>query len=96
MVTNGRSPNSLGWLAASQRQLGFPVQHTADLFPMDQVIAVKQGNAGKKLKGAGHKIIIVSHPADAGIGITTGKQGIDRPDYNIPFPVLLLFSYKRY
>ncbi len=48
MVTNGRSPNSLGWLAASQRQLGFPVQHTADLFPMDQVIAVKQGNAGEK------------------------------------------------
>ena len=76
MVTNGRSPNSLGWLAASQRQLGFPVQHTADLFPMDQVIAVKQGNAGKKLKGAGHKIIIVSHPADAGIGIKPGNNRI--------------------
>lgn len=55
---------------------GIPGSAHSRFVPNGQVIAVKQGNAGKKLKGAGHKIIIVSHPADAGIGIKPGIIGL--------------------
>ena len=48
----------------------------ADIFPVDQIPAVPDGNAGEKFKGAGYQVVVLPYPADAGIGIKAGNDGI--------------------
>ena len=51
-------------------------EHVADLAPVDEVAAVKDGNAGEVLEAAVHQIEVVAHPANAGIGMEAGQDGI--------------------
>ena len=62
--------------AACQGKLAVPGEDVAHLFPVEQVPAVPKGNAGEELKGTVHQVVILSNPADAGIGIEPGQNGV--------------------
>ncbi len=63
MLPYGGGEHSAGGAALPEGQLALPVQHMAQLLPVDKVPAMEEGHPGKKLEGAGYKIEIVSHPA---------------------------------
>lgn len=62
---------------AVQRQLRRAIQHVPQLFPVDEIAAVKQRHARKIGKAGGHEIKVVVHAADGRIGIEAGKDRID-------------------
>ena len=45
------------------------------LSPMHQIAAVKDRNAGEVLEGTGHKVVVVSYPADAWVWIEATRIG---------------------
>jgi hypothetical protein len=63
-------------MPVGQIQLGFPYAAMPDLPPIDQIGAVENRNAGKIFEAAVDEIIIAPDPADAGIGMETGDNGI--------------------
>ena len=76
MIPDRRGINSAGRAASHKLNLAFPGQHMADLLPADQISAVEDWNAGKKLEGAVHQIEILSYTADTGIGIESWDDGV--------------------
>jgi hypothetical protein len=53
-----------------------PLETVTDKFPVYKVSAVVDRNSGKKFKGRSNQIKIFSVPADTGIRIKTGYNGI--------------------
>src|SRR5947209_9046204 len=76
MVTNGGSENAARTGHVCQRELTCSCQTMANLSPVDQITAVKDGNAWKILKAAGHQIVILPDTADTGIGVETWNHWI--------------------
>ena len=76
MITDRGRIYSLGMAAALQYKLRFPVQYISDLFPMDQIPAVKNRNSRKIGKCGIYQIIVLPHPADGRIGIKSRKNRV--------------------
>ncbi|MNC24663.1 hypothetical protein D3C75_727250 [compost metagenome] len=76
MVADGRRPNGLGRQDAVHIQLGGPVQHMAQLPPMNQIPAVEYRNAREIFEAGGHQIIVFSHPAYGRVRVETRQNRI--------------------
>ena len=59
-----------------QRQLRLAGEHVAYLLPVLQVAGMIERNARKILERRIHQIEIVVHPADAGVRMIAGDNGI--------------------
>ena len=69
-------PKFLGMAGSVPAAAGIPGSAHSRFVPNGSGHRCETGERREKLKGAGHKIIIVSHPADAGIGIKPGNNRI--------------------
>src|SRR5258708_888609 len=76
IVPNGGRKNAPRTRHLCQRELACSYQAMTNLSPLDQIMAMKDGNARKILKAAGHQIVILSHTADTGIRVETWKHRI--------------------
>ena len=76
VVADGGGENAAGSPAALQGVLAGAGEHVAQLLPVEQIAAVPQGHPGEELKGAVHQVVVLAHPADAGIGVKTGEDGV--------------------
>ena len=76
MVADGGGENAAGGPAALQGVLAGAGEHVAQLLPVEQITAVPQGHPGEELKGAVHQVVVLAHPADTGVGVKTGEDGI--------------------
>ncbi|CDD30736.1 putative glycosyl transferase group 1 [Firmicutes bacterium CAG:94] len=76
VVADGGGENAAGGPAALQGVLAGAGEHVAQLLPVEQIAAVPQGHPGEELKGAVHQVVVLAHPADAGVGVKTGEDGV--------------------
>ena len=76
VIPDHRGPDALVVVFLVHGQLAGAMDAVADLRPVDQIPAVIHGDAGEELKGAGDQVIILPHPADAGIGIEAADDGV--------------------
>ena len=76
VAADGGGVDAAAGRTAGKGHLAVPGEDVAQLFPVEQVPAVPKGNAGEELKGTVHQVVILSHPADAGIGIEPGQNGV--------------------
>src|SRR6266702_1975201 len=76
MVPHGGRKNATRTGHLCQRELACSCQAMTNLSPVDQITALKDGNARKILKATRHQVVILSHTADTGIGVETWNHGI--------------------
>ena len=76
MVANGGRENASGTGHLRQRELAGSCQAMTNLLPVDQILAVENGNAWKILKATGDQIVVLSNPTDTGIRIEAWKHRI--------------------
>ena len=62
---------------AVQIELFRPVHDVTDVVPVHKVTAVENRDSGKVRKRRVHDVVVVTHPANARIGIEPGKHGFD-------------------
>ena len=62
--------------ARASQVVSAALQAMADLAPMDQVAALKDGDSGEKFKAAAGQVKILADPADAGVRIKARQHGI--------------------
>ena len=76
MVPNGGRKNAPRTRHLCQRELTCSCQAMTNLSPVDQIPAMKDGNAGKILKATRHQIVILPDTADTGIRVETWNHRI--------------------
>ena len=76
VIADGRGVRAAGNRAAAHGELRGTVNDVADLRPVDQVLGMPDGNAGKVVEGGVDQIVIVADAADGGIGIEPGDDGV--------------------
>ena len=91
MITYRGCKKSLGMTGSHQRQLFLSIQHISDLFPMDEITAVKDRQSRKIGKCGVHQIIISPHRTDGRVRV---KARHNRVLSNRCHFILLLFSCK--
>src|SRR5436305_148663 len=89
MVPNGGRKNAPRTRHLCQRELTCSCQAMTNLSPVDQITAMKDGNAGKILKATRHQIVILLDTADTGIGVETWNHRIRIGNEFFHFSVLL-------
>ena len=76
MIPDGGCEQTAGQTLRVQPQLLRIVQGVSDAFPMGQVPAVEQWDAGKEGKRRIRNVIIIPYPADGRIRIKAGNDGV--------------------
>ncbi len=76
VVPNAGCKNASGTRRVFQRELACSCQAMTNLSPVDQITALKDGNARKILKATRREVVILSYTADTGIGVETWNHGI--------------------
>src|SRR6266705_7064670 len=94
MVPNGGRKNAPRTRHLCQRELTCSCQAMTNLSPVDQIAAMKDGNARKIFKATRHQIVILLDTADTGIRIETWNYririGNDFFHSSVLFPCLSL------
>src|SRR5258706_2690011 len=75
-VPNAGCKNPSGTRRVFQRELTCSCQAMTNLSPVDQITALKDGNARKILKATPHQLVSLSHTADTGIAVQTWNHRI--------------------
>ena len=78
-MPNRRCKETSGDPLLVQVQLLGPVQNVPDQFPVDEILAMKDRNAGEIRERRVHQIVVAPNSADARIGIEARKNGIRKP-----------------
>ena len=76
MITYGGGVYTAAAVGILEVQLRLPCKAVAYLLPVDQVFGMIDRNSRKILESAGYQVIIISDPADAGVGIEARDDGI--------------------
>ena len=71
-----RRPHAAGVAHVQQRELLCALQAVADVRPVEEIAAVVQRQPREVLEGADHQIVVLSHAADAGVGMKAPENRV--------------------
>ena len=76
VIAECRSKDTFTDTGFAKRQLAFTFKNVADLFPMDQIFAVKDWNTWEIGKCGCHQIVVILNPANRWIRIEARKDRV--------------------
>ena len=86
---DGGGEDAAGGLGLLQRQLRGTGQAVPDLLPMHQILAVEHRHAGEEFKRRSYQIIVLSHAANAWVGIESRNNWILKMRHLLVPPIFL-------
>jgi hypothetical protein len=84
VVTDGRRPDAVGDLEPGEIDDPRPVEDVADRFPVDQISAVEDGNAGQKSERGHYEVVIVADPAYRRVGVEARNDRVREFRHGFP------------
>ena len=76
VVLDVRGEDALRHPLSVQGQLRRAVEHMSQLLPVDEILALEDGNAGEERERRVDQIERVAHTADAGVGVESRQDGV--------------------